>query len=365
MRILICNWRDLAHPAAGGAEVYTEEMARRWVAAGHQVTLFAAAVAGRRSEEVVHGVRVVRRGSRFGVYRAARDWYTAEGRGRFDLVIDEVNTRPFDCPRWVDDAPVVALVHQTCEEIWHHQLPWPVAVLGRRVLEPRWLARYAEVPALAVSSSTRDALARFGVTRVTVVPEGLALPADVGTKPKETDPTVVHVGRLVAYKQPHQIVEAVAAAREQIPGLQLWFIGGGPLEEDLRRRHHPGVTLFGHVSQAEKFDRMARAHALLVASIREGWGLVVAEAAAVGTRTIGYDAPGVRDAVAAAGGILTPPDPQAMAAWIAEVLPAWIAEPPAPVPQGGVRDWDDVATAVLAAALDHASPPVRELRSVA
>ena len=44
MRILILTWRDLAHSAAGGAEVYTEQVARRWTDAGHEVTLFAATV---------------------------------------------------------------------------------------------------------------------------------------------------------------------------------------------------------------------------------------------------------------------------------------------------------------------------------
>ena len=42
MRILICNWKDRRHPAAGGAEVYTDECARRWSALGHTVTLFLA-----------------------------------------------------------------------------------------------------------------------------------------------------------------------------------------------------------------------------------------------------------------------------------------------------------------------------------
>jgi glycosyltransferase involved in cell wall biosynthesis len=36
----------------------------------------------------------------------------------------------------------------------------------------------------------------------------------------------------------------------------------------------------------------------LFTSHREGWGLVVSEAAAMGTPTVGYDAPGVRDSIA-------------------------------------------------------------------
>ena len=68
LRILIFNWKDLAHPAAGGAEVYTEGFARELVVRGHWVTLFVAAVQGRPADEVVEGVRVIRRGSRIGVY---------------------------------------------------------------------------------------------------------------------------------------------------------------------------------------------------------------------------------------------------------------------------------------------------------
>ena len=47
MRIIVCNWKDLTHPNAGGAEVYTELIARRWAAWGHDVTLLCASVDGR------------------------------------------------------------------------------------------------------------------------------------------------------------------------------------------------------------------------------------------------------------------------------------------------------------------------------
>jgi len=40
MRILVFNWRCWVNPAMGGAEVFTREVAKRWVRAGHEVTLF-------------------------------------------------------------------------------------------------------------------------------------------------------------------------------------------------------------------------------------------------------------------------------------------------------------------------------------
>ena len=370
MRILVCNWRDLRHPAAGGAEVYTEEVMRRWAAAGHAVTLFSAAVEGAPADEVAHGIRHVRRGSRLGVYRQARRWYEDEGRGNFDLVVDETNTRPFFCHEWVDDTPVVAFIHQTCEEIWFHQMPTPVAVLGRYALEPRWLARYADVPTLTVSESSRDSLQRFGLRDVAIVPEGFTPPDFVPDVAKETRPTLLFVGRMVTYKQPFHVLTAFEIARRSIPDLQAWFVGGGPLEAELRRRAPAGVEVLGQVSHEEKIDRMARAHALAVTSVREGWGLVVAEAAALGTRSVAYDAPGLRDAVRAADGVLVPPNPEALGAWIASVLPRWVADPPPAIPYGGVRSWDFVADSFLARAVAAARRTVNvntlwSLRAVA
>ena len=42
---------------------------------------------------------------------------------------------------------------------------------------------------------------------------------------------------------------------------------------------------------------MSRAHCLLFPSKREGWGLIITEAAAVGTPSIGFNSPGIRDAL--------------------------------------------------------------------
>ncbi|WP_306215642.1 glycosyltransferase family 4 protein [Actinoplanes sp. RD1] len=355
MRILILNWRDLSHPAAGGAEVYTEQVLRRWAAAGHEVTLFAAAVAGKPAAELRDGYRVVRAGNRFTVYREARRWYQRCGRGRFDVVVDETNTVPFMAHEWVDDARTVALVHQTCEEIWHHNAPPLVAHLGRLALEPRWLHRLASAPVLAVSESTRDALARFGARDVTVVPEGYEPPATLPDSAKEQVPTAVFCGRMVSYKRPYDVMRAHQLARRHLPDLRLWMIGGGPLLDKLRAEAPAGVDFVGRVSERVKHDMMARAHVHLATSVREGWGLVVTEAAALGTPTIAYDVPGLRDSTFAAGGVVVPPNPEAMAHWITELLPGWQTRSFEPVPYGGAHSWDDVATTLFDAVSQRAA----------
>jgi O-antigen/teichoic acid export membrane protein len=172
MRILAFNWRDLAHPRAGGAEVYLQSVAREWVRCGHEVTIFCAAVDGKPARELADGVEIVRRGGRLGVYREARRYWRREGDGQYDLVVDCVNTRPFLCPRYVGNVPIVAVVHQVAREIWRYETPWPISVLGRYLLEPAWLRAYRDVPVVTVSESSRESLAKYGLRRVTVVPEG-------------------------------------------------------------------------------------------------------------------------------------------------------------------------------------------------
>jgi glycosyltransferase involved in cell wall biosynthesis/O-antigen/teichoic acid export membrane protein len=172
LRILAYNWRDLAHPRAGGAEVYLQSVAREWAKCGHKVTIFCASVDDRPAREITDGVEIVRRGGRLGVYREARRYWRREGDGRYDLVVDCVNTRPFLSPRFVGNVPIVAVVHQVAREIWRYETPWPISVLGRYLLEPAWLRTYRDVPVVTVSESSRESLADYGLRRVTVVPEG-------------------------------------------------------------------------------------------------------------------------------------------------------------------------------------------------
>ncbi len=345
MRILILNWKDLANPNAGGAEVYTEEVARRWVSWGHDVTLFCASVEARPETEYVEGVKVIRRGGRLGVYAAARRFVSSQPPEAFDVIIDEVNTRPFLTPRYVSGTPVVAFIHQVAREIWFHETPWPLAALGRYVLEPRWLRSYRDVPTLTVSDSSAESLRDYGLRNIQVMPEGIDIDTNIPPTHKAAEPTICFVGRLSSSKRPEHILDAFALLRKTVPNARLDMVGDGPLRRRLEARAVPGVTFHGRVDSVTKLTLMARAHALVLTSVREGWGLVVDEAAAVGTRTIAYDRPGLRDSVPAAGGQLVAPTPAALAAGLVSVLPEWSHTSSGWM--GGATDWNTVAKEVL------------------
>ena len=359
LRILAYNWRDLAHPRAGGAEVHLQSVAREWVKWGHQVTIFCAAVEGRPAREIVDGVEIIRRGGTFGVYREARRFWRREGQGHYDLVFDDVNTRPFLCPRFIKDTPVVAIIHQLAKEVWRYEMPWPVAVLGRYVLEPRWLRTYRDVPVVTMCESGKESLVDYGLRRVTPVPTGFggsvtadldAVTADPAVVAKETVPTVIFLGRLSANKRPEHAVRAFDLVRQELPDAQMWVIGSGPEEDRLRKVAGPGVTIFGRLPEQEKRERLARAHALVVTSVREGWGLVVTEAAACGTLTVGYDVSGLHDSVRVSGGVLTRADPESLAAGLVGLLPSVVAGDGPKAQPAGVLPWPEVAAGVLAVA---------------
>ena len=347
LRILVLNWRDGAHPNAGGAEVYTQRVAMEWIKMGHSVTLFCASVSGRSSDEVIDGVRTIRRGSKHSVYREARRFYRREGYGRYDLVIDEVNTRPFLAPKWIDDTPVIALIHQVCKEVWFYEYRLPVAFVGRFILEPWWLKTYRNVPTITVSQSSANSLVDYGLRNVTVVAEGIDLVIEQSDVKREDSPTCIFVGRLAANKRPDDAIEAFRLVRHVVPSVRLWVIGTGPMEQKIRRLSPPGVEFLGRVSESEKRDRLARAHVLLATSVREGWGLVVTEAAQYGTVTAGYEVPGLSDSISASNGVITPSSPRKLSEAIIDIITKTNYEYQSKVQPNGVIPWEDVATKIL------------------
>lgn len=346
-RILVLNWKCQRNPAAGGAEVFTHEVIRRWACAGHDVTLFTAETAGAPEREEVDGYTVVRRGSRLGVYREARRFWQ-EQHEHFDVIVDEINTRPFEAPLWAD-VPVVALMHQLARDVWFQELPVPVAAAGRFVAEPAWLRTYRDTTIVTVSDSSASSFRRAGLSRVVDIGQGVTLPAELPAPAKAEEPTVAFVGRMVSAKRPLDALVGFDHARRRLGCGRMLMVGAGPIAPVVTNKAAatPGATYLGRVSETDKFDVLARAHALVVTSVREGWGLVVDEAAALGVHAVGYRVPGLVDSVPAAGGTLVDPSPEALGEALVRLLPD-LVRAPQPPRRGGAGSWDDIAEKMLA-----------------
>jgi glycosyltransferase involved in cell wall biosynthesis len=169
------------------------------------------------------------------------------------------------------------------------------------VLAPRV---YRHSRYVTVSEATRDELAGLGISpdRVAVVRNGLD-PVPPTVTPRAGTPRLVVLGRLVPHKRVEHALEVVARLRSRWPGLRLAVVGEGWWEEHLRAEaERLGVTdlveFTGHVDEQAKHEQLAGAWLQLCPSVKEGWGLVVTEAGAHGTPTVGYrSSGGLRESV--------------------------------------------------------------------
>ena len=306
----------------GGAEVFTHEVAKRWAEAGHDVTLFTSKFLNCKQDEVLDGIKVVRRGGKYSVYKEAKKWYEQNfSKGDFDVIIAEVKPRPFSTPKFVKGAKIVVLIHQLAREYWFYETPFPISYLGYHLLEKRWLKPYHKTTTVTVSESSRKDLVDLGFENVSIVGEGINFsPVE---KPCENKSAIlVYSGRLKKAKRPSDAVNAFKLVKKTYPNAKLWIIGEGYLKEKLMKTAPNGVKFFGSTSNEERRALIKQASLLINPSIREGFGLNIVEANALGVPCVAYDVPGLRDAVVnnQTGLLVKSGDVKALAEQIVRVL---------------------------------------------
>ena len=348
----ICVVYDCLFPhTVGGAERWYRNLAERLSAEGHEVsylTLRQWDRAGRA--DLDEGVRVVTAGPRMALYAAGGRrrilpprvfglgvflHLLRNGRrydvvhtcsfpyfsllsaalvrplGRFDLVVDwfEVWSRSY----WLDylggaGGRIAALVQHLC----------------------------ARVPQRAFCFSELHArrLREEGLRGPMTVLRGLYAGPSEPVTPRPADPVVLFAARLIPEKQVTLGVAAMALAASRIEGLRGEFLGDGPergtLEAAIAEHGLEGVVSAPGFVDAETLDaEMRRALCMLLPSRREGYGMVVVEAAARGTPSIvvaGEDNAATELIVEGVNGtIAAGPDPEAVADAIVRIREAGIA----------------------------------------
>lgn len=304
MNILFLNWRDIKHPKAGGAEVVTHEIAKRWVLWGHSVTVFTATFPGCAFTEEIDGYKVIRFGGQVTVRFHAMMYYLRHMRGKFDVVIDEINTIPFFTPLYVR-KPKVVYFNQLCRQTWFYESRFPFSIIGY-LIEPIYLQLYRGVRAMVISESTKRDLTHYGFKKekITVFSMAIDFAPSKRMPKKEKVPTMIYVGRLTPSKRVIDALRGFVLVKRKIPSAKFWIIGRGDdgytkkLKQIIRQEKlTKSVQFFGFVSQEKKRELMGRAHVIVVTSIKEGWGLIVTEANACGTVATVYDVDGLRDSV--------------------------------------------------------------------
>jgi glycosyltransferase involved in cell wall biosynthesis len=309
----ICVVYDCLYPhTIGGGERWYRSLAERLAEEGHEVTYLTLRQWPRGERgQIDPRVRVITAGPRMALY-------TASGRRRIlPPLVFGLGTlghllrrgRDYDvvhaCAFPYFSLLAAALVRPRRGfalevdwfEVWsrHYWLDY-LGGLGGRVgaFVQRLCARVPQ-RAYCFSELHAERLREEGLRGAVTVLRGLYAGGPESSAPPSEQPhddsLVLFVGRLIAEKQATLAVAAIAAAREREPRLRGEFLGDGPERAALARaivEHglQDEISAPGF-AESEIVDReMRRAMCMLLPSRREGYGMVVVEAAARGTPSV-------------------------------------------------------------------------------
>lgn len=302
-RILVLNERDPAHPQAGGAEIHVERIFSRLAARGHDVLWMATGFPDGADESESAGLRIERQGPLARYYATIVPRVRAAVRREgIDVIVECLNKVPFYTPLYTS-VPTLAICHHLFGETAFSQAPLPIA-LGVVVAESGIARAYRRCPFLAISESTAADLRARGLApdQIQVSPPGIDPPAHRVDPAAPRPPRIAYVGRLERYKRIDHLLRAAALLSEEIPELEVLVVGKGAERENLEDLAASlgiaGRTRFtGFVENLERDALIAGTRVCVLPSEKEGWGLTVIEANALGTPVVANDAPGLRDSV--------------------------------------------------------------------
>ncbi len=290
------NWRDPHNPLSGGAERVTLGYLAALAKRGHEVFWYAYSFPGAKPSDRVDGIEIVRGGGVGSAILQARRWYRQQK--PFDLVVDQHHGIPWFAPWWCR-TNCVAYIHEVLGPIWGAFYRWPVNRIGPT--QERWTHwLYRKIPFWTACPSTKTALHDAGVRDVTLIPYGVhthALPI-LEEKPLTPPLRLVVVSRLAPNKRVDHAIRTARHLLDQGVDTRLQIIGSGVVEGGLRQLTaelslEKQVTFAGPLSEQAKDEQLRRAHWILHTSMREGWGLNVIEANAMGTPGAVYPVPGL------------------------------------------------------------------------
>lgn len=312
----IAIFSECYHPMRNGVVVSVTSFARELMAMGHRVTIFTVHHPDQANDEE-------------GVYRFPS--ITLPMRARYPIAIPMA---PVDARKCLDEqhfdiihsnslmlmghvalfyhhrrnVPLVFTYHTLIEE-YAHYIPLPEPMVRWRAIcisrDYSNSVNHVITPAAHVAERLR----RYEVnTPISVIPTGIDIEfldsvppgniRDIYNIPAGV-PLLVYAGRMAKEKNLSRLLNAFHLVLQREPDAHLLFIGGGPLEDDLRLMiddlciaHRTRLT--GFVDREHLIQGVREADLFVFASKTETQGLVIGEAMACGVPVVAVaaEAPG-------------------------------------------------------------------------
>ncbi len=158
---------------------------------------------------------------------------------------------------------------------------------------------------VAQSNNTMENMRNFysPKSESSIIPLGITRPMDVSASRSEFGfpenvTLLITVGRLVARKAVHQLIETVKSLKSE--DAHLVVLGSGPEEQNLKNQAtalnlQDRIHFMGHVSETNKIKCLKVADIFVSTSQHEGFGLVFIEAMAQSLPVVCYDFGGQSD----------------------------------------------------------------------
>ncbi len=301
--ILIFNWRDTKHKYAGGAEVYIQEIAKRWVKEGNKVTIFCGNDYKNIPDEVIDGIDIIRRGGTYSVYLFAALFYIFKFRKAVDLIVDCENGIPFFTPVY-SAKPIILLIHHVHQDIFRQFLKFPMRQIAAFLEGKLMPLFYKNKKIVTVSNSSMQEIVRLGIAsadRIELIPNGVSTYANVEAT-KTINPSIVYLGRLKNYKNIDIAIKAFAKVHAVHSEAVLSIVGSGESCPSLKKLAvelgvSENVKFLGKVSERDKVKLLMENWMMVQPSQMEGWGITVIEANACSTPVIASRVNGLVDSV--------------------------------------------------------------------
>ena len=342
--------------------------ARAIVASGLKVTVVCPSIPGLSKRQVTNGVEIIR--VRYGPRRletlATTGAMYREARGlKAVLVVPMILSMLVTAVRELRRGPAVAYGHWWVpggfvaviaarfsgkRSVVHiHGSDAEIAKTNPMRFLARFVLRFAD-RRLAAS----DELARWSKQLCDRDAQTLSMPLDFDRlptpSPVPSDGYVLGVGRLVPEKGFDVLIDAVGSLEESSRP-QVVIVGNGPEREALAKNAaQAGVDLHlpGAVSPAELGNWYQRSRIVAVPSLREGFGLVAAEAAAAGRAVVASAVGGIPEVVVhgSSGLLVKPGNVEDLAAALRSVDPRWGENGPIRVSQLGMDTHGEVVSKI-------------------
>jgi glycosyltransferase involved in cell wall biosynthesis len=302
----VCLIYDCLYPnTVGGAERWYRNLADRLAERGHDVTYVTLRQWPRDQDAGVPGVAVTAVGPQMQLYAGGRRrtfpplvfgvgvlWHLLRRGGRYDVV--HTGSMPYfsvlaaaALRRRGGYRFFVDWIEVWSRAYWHEYVGRVKGEIGWRIQRRGARTRHK---AFAFARLHAERLQQLGHEGEVTVLDGLYAGGPAAAD-REREPLVVFAGRHIPEKGVPSIVPAFALAMEHVPQLRAELYGDGPDREKVLTLVDE-LDLDGSVSapgfvSADRVERaIGRALCLVLPSLREGYGLVVVEAAAAGTPTV-------------------------------------------------------------------------------